>query len=188
MLLAHIIFQLVFRDIRHVKAFVDRYIVPELELESCTGDIFTVYAAGVEEPTSIQKKKAYDLGVYASNRLFRVGGSSKLQSDGSSKNNPLLPKGSGTIDSFLFLRSLLYAIAVHPKDIDFIGNCQELRGGVWIAKEVWVVVGEGGGGRAAMGTNKRPRTIYEPSLTTYPFAEARVDKFISNHPLFSRRI
>jgi hypothetical protein len=180
---AHLIFQIVFKDIFHVKQFVEDHIVPVLEKEP----LFSVLSKDGKHVVS-----AVDLGVYAADRIFRICGSSKYE-NGQSKNNPLLPEDLRTFDWKCLMRSFVSVVAVADEDVRVVESSDALKM-VLRTKEVWTCQQHPLKRSAAKMTipsdvhpsGKKRTHVSNVTVNTpshFPNAESMVERVLASHPL-----
>lgn len=179
---AHVIFQVVFQNVDHVKQFVTKSIFPILDADP----LFSV-----STKDGNQRKNAVDCTVYSADRLFRVCGSCKFE-QGRSKENPLLPD-EGMFTDRTFVYSLLTVIAVAKEDIAIIQKQSSLRD-VLVVHQVWAIqqhqpfsVQDAAVRHAGDAKRQKVSTACTatPGSPAYPTAELLVDRLLEHHPLLN---
>jgi hypothetical protein len=182
----HVILQAVFKNVAHVRTFVQELVIPRINANEADKQLFTVMDK--QGP-----RLAIDTVVYKANGLLRCYGGMKV-----GVINPLLPwEGQTKLDQRLFLQSLLTVVAVAPEDIAMVQGDDVLKD-VHVASHIWTCALPSslqgvckrqriaGAAREAtpMEATAREETPppAESQTRTYPVAERDFARFLATYP------
>jgi len=132
----HLTWQVVFKSVEHVDAFVKHHLLPRIESNVEDKTLFAVNKQDEKNKTkSLVITSAIDKTVYVAERLFRTYGGEKQ-----GKNNPLLPwrTGLSLLDPRIFSLALVAVVACHPDDVAVVRTHPELQH-VLCTDKVWQV-------------------------------------------------
>ena len=189
----HLTWQVVFKSVEHVKAFVLHHLLPRIESNAADKALFAVNKHD-DQTKGLIVVSAIDKAVYVAERLFRTYGAEKQ-----SMNNPLLPWKTrlSQLDPRVFSLALVAVVACHPDDVAVVRAHPELQH-VLCTDKVWQVAEaekpKPGIKRLKLAEPSSKATASLTCATTvpvsrsaFPKAEQHLDNLFVKCPLISKQ-